>query len=144
MKIAIVGATMLCLPGLAHASGQLLPLSPSTVTFRSHSACLAALEDAYTKDRRQVVPRNLEANGDTREVGLDTKGIEKIGRKTARYEATIWYANGRYRPDLQQTETSHSYRHEIRQCHGKTMKTTGDQGYTLSTFDPADPPASPK
>lgn len=139
----MVGAAALCLPALAHASGQ-LPLPPSTETFKSHQACLAAMEGAYADDRKQVVPRIVEANGDTREVSLDTKGIERLGRKTARYEATIWYANGRYRPDLRQTETSHSYRHQIRQCDGKAMKTTGDQGYTLSTFDPADPPVNQK
>jgi len=139
----MAGVAALCLPTLAHASGY-IPLPPSTETFKSHSACLAALDDAYAEDRKQVVPRSVEANGDTREVGLDTKGVERAGRITARYEATVWYHNGGYRPDLQQTETSHSYEHRIRQCDGKTMKTTGDQGYTLSTFDPVDPPGSPK
>lgn len=44
MRTAMVCAAVLCLPTPAQASGH-LPLPPATETFKSHSACLAALED---------------------------------------------------------------------------------------------------
>ncbi|MBR0781066.1 hypothetical protein [Bradyrhizobium iriomotense] len=138
-------AATLCLPTLAHAGGR-LPISPVTKSFKSHRACVASLEATYAEDRRQIVPRAIDANGNTRETNLLTKGIERLGPKTARYDATIWYHNGGLRADLpgQQLETSHSYRHRIRQCEGRVMTTSGGDGYTLSTFDAADTPDRPK
>lgn len=145
LRMAVGWAATLCVPALAHASGQ-LPLPPVTETFKSHQTCLAALEAAYAEDRKLVVSRTVEANGNTREVSLVTKGVERLGPKTARYDATIWYHNGALRTDLPapQIETNHSYRHELRRCDGRTMQTTGDQGYTLSAFDPVDKPNSSK
>jgi len=135
----------LCLPTLAHAGGQ-LPILPVTENFKSHQACVAALEAAYAEDRKQVAPLTVDANGSRRQIELITKGMERIGFRRARYDATIWYHNGGLRADLpeQQIETSHSYEHRIRQCDGRTMKISGEQGYTLSTFDSVEAAASPK
>lgn len=147
LRMAVGWAATLCVPALAHASGQLsLDFEPAFVTVKSHQACVAALEAAYAEDRKLVVSRTVEANGNTREVSLVTKGVERLGPKTARYDATIWYHNGALRTDLPepQIETSHSYKHQIRRCDGRTMQTTGDQGYTLSTFDPVDAPNGSK
>ena len=145
VRMAVGWTAALCVPALAHASGQ-LPLPPVTETFKSHQTCLAALEAAYAQDRKQVVSRTVEANGNTREISLVTQGVERLGPKTARYDATIWYHTGGLRADLPepQVETSHSYKHQIRRCDGRTMKTTGDQGYTLSTFDLVDRPNGSK
>lgn len=145
VTMAMGWTTALCLPTLAHASGQ-VPIFPVTENFKSHQACVAALEAAYAEDRKQVAPLTVDANGSRRQVELITKGMERIGSKSARYDAMIWYHNGGLRADLpeQQIETSHSYEHRIRQCDGRTMKTSGEQGYTLSTFDPVEAAASPK
>ena len=134
-RMALVGAMASCMPTLAHASGQ-LPVPPSTEQFKSHEACLAALEDTYAQDKKQIRPKKREANGDTREVTLDTKGIESLGPNHARYEATLWYHNGRLDSELQKTETSHTYERLLSECTDKTLQTSGENGYTLSTFDP--------
>ncbi len=126
-------ALHLALP--AEASGQ-LPVPPETRTFESHQACVAALDLAAAEDRQQVAPRTTDANGDTREVALETKGIERIDATTALYDSTLWFHNGKFRPELQQTETTHSYEHFLRRCDSEVMTITGDRGYTLATFDP--------
>lgn len=143
--LAMGWATALCLPTPADASGQ-LPTLPSTESFKSHRACVAALEAAHAQDRRQVAPLTVDANGSRHQVELITKGVERIGSNSARYDATLWYHNGEPRPDMPKgtVETNHTYEHRIRQCDGRTMKTSGEQGYTLSTFDPVQAEDSPK
>lgn len=145
LGMAMACAVVLCPPAPAHASGQ-MPILGVSVSFKSHQACVAALEAAYAEDRKQVIPLRVEANGDRREVSLTTKGVERIGPELALYDATIWYHNGGLRIDLpaRQIETSHSYEHRVRRCDGNTMKTSGEQGYTLGTFDPVDTPDRPK
>ncbi|MCV9907637.1 hypothetical protein OIV19_08420 [Brucella sp. HL-2] len=55
---------------------------------------------------------------------------------TATYDATIWYHNGHRRDDLKEMEYNNSYAHRLRICEGKIMRTTGEDGYTQSTFGP--------
>lgn len=137
VPIAIGSAIALCLPTLASASGQ-IQIFPMTQTYRSHQACLAALETAYAQDRKQVAPLTIDAEGRRQQVELFTKGVEKINARRARYDATLWFHSGWRRTDLPATpiETSHSYAHRIRECTGRVMKMSGEDGYTLSTFDP--------
>lgn len=143
--IAIAGMVGLGLPALAHASGQ-MPIMASQVAFKSHRACVKALDNAYAQDRGLVAPRKVEPDGRRSEVSLSTQGVERLGANHVRYDATLWFHYGSLRTDLpeQQIETSHTYEHRIRQCVGKTMKVTGEQGYTMSTFDPVEAPRSPK
>jgi len=134
-RMALAGVMASSMATFTHASGQ-LPVPPSTEQFKSHEACFAALEDTYTEDMKQIRPKKREPNGDVREVTLDTKGIERLGPKHARYEATLWYHNGRLNSELQKTETSHTYERLLSECTDKTLQTSGENGYTLSTFDP--------
>lgn len=145
MALACAAAVVFFPPAPGSASGQ-MRIFTAPVSFKSHQACVAALEEAYAEDRRQAAPLNVEASGDRREVSLITKGVQRTGPRLAIYDATIWYHNGRLRIDLpqQQIETSHSYEHRVRRCDGNILKTSGEQGHTLSTFDPADKPASAK
>lgn len=145
LRRAAVCAAALGLSALAHASGQMSILSVP-VRFASHQACVAALEAAYAEDARQVTPLTVAADGKRREVTVDSKGVERLDPQLARYEVTIWYHNGGLRTDLPQPqiETSHSYEHPIRQCEGKTLKTSGNRGYTLSTFEPVTAPEPPQ
>ena len=133
--MALAGAVASSMPTLTHASGH-LPVPPSTEQFKSHQACLAALQGTYAEDKKQIRAKTREANGDIREVALDTKGIESLGPRHARYEATLWYHNGRFDSELQKTETSHTYERLLSECTDKTLQTSGENGYTLSTFDP--------
>ncbi len=142
MRAIVGGAGVLWLPAEAISSG-VFPLLPSSETFGSHVACVDALKAAYAADLGQVAAKAVSPAGDTREVSLDSKGVERLGDGKARYEATLWYHNGGFRLDLKQTETSHSYTHSIRICEGVTMTVSGDQGYTLSTFEPAAVPDNP-
>lgn len=135
---AVLSSTIgLCLPALASASGQ-IQIFPTTQTFRSHQACRDALEAAYAEDRKQIAPLTIDAQGRRQQVELFTKGVEKIGQRRARYDATLWFHSGWRRTDLPATpiEASHSYAHRIRECVSRVMKTSGEDGYTLSTFDP--------
>lgn len=144
LRHVMVCITALGLSALAHASGQ-MPILAVPEHFASHQACVAALEAAYAEDARQVAPLTVAADGKRREVTMDSKGVERLGPQLARYDVTIWYHNGGLRTDLPepQIETSHSYEHPIRQCEGKTMKTSGNRGYTLSTFEPVTAPEPP-
>ena len=145
LRRVIACVVALGLSTLAHASGQ-MPILALPIHFASHQACVAALEAAYAEDAKQVTPLTVAADGTRREVTVDSTGVERLGPQLARYDATIWYHNGGLRTDLPhpQIETSHSYEHPIRQCEGKTMKTSGNRGYTLSTFEPVAAPEPPQ
>ena len=88
------------------------------------------------KTRNRSARRSAKRTAIPREVTLDTKGIESLGPSHARYEATLWYHNGRFDSELQKTETSHTYERLLSECTDKTLQTSGENGYTLSTFDP--------
>jgi hypothetical protein len=135
LRLALAGAGVLSTVPPALGSGQ-VTVPPTSQTYASPAACLAALEEAHAQDRGRVVARTVAANGDTREVVLVTTGVERTGADTARYEVTLWYHHGRLRPDLQQVETAHSYERRHHRCDGAVMTTTGENGFTLSTFDP--------
>lgn len=126
--------------GPALASGT-LPMVPVTQDYGSFTACRAALAAQAAADRAAATPRQTAADGTTREVTLDTTGIgagpADMGPETARYDAVLWYHHGRPDPALGQTEVSHSYEHRLMVCAGPVMTTTGETGYTLSTFEPA-------
>lgn len=127
----------------AHASGR-LPAVSTTEAFTTDAACLAALRGHEAEDRRQVSPKIVTGDGGTREVSLDTSGVEADGTAGARYDATLWWHNGIPRTDLRQVEISHSYRHRIRECTGRVLRTTSEDGYTASTFTAAEPSTSPR
>jgi hypothetical protein len=67
---------------------------------------------------------------------LITEGIERIDDDRAQYDARIWYHHGGRHDDTEKMEVSHSYTHRLRMCEGKTMRTSGEDGYTSSTFEP--------
>lgn len=138
MKMIVSGIVALCLSAFAYASGRTLPITTEQ-SFESPQSCLATLEKEYTREKSQIVPRTIDADGKTREINLITKGIERIDAETARYEAKLWYHHGLFRRGEERIETSHSWDHYVRECNGKTLRTTHDRGYTLSTFDPVDP-----
>jgi len=124
--------------GSALASG-IMEMPPISETLKSHRVCLARLEAAQTADRRQVAPPVELPDGQIREVTVEDKsgGIKSLGRQHARYEARVWYHNGRARADLGKIETSHSWNGQLLECRGKVLTTTNSNGFTLSTFDDA-------
>ncbi|TPM37207.1 hypothetical protein [Mesorhizobium sp. B2-3-4] len=132
---AMLGAMAWCVPVAAHASGH-VPVPSSSQEFTSHEACRAMLQEAYDADRKQIAPMKRASNGDTHEVALETKGVESIGPQRARYEATVWFDNGRFDNKLQATETSHTFERHLRECWGKTLRVSGENGFTMSTWDP--------
>lgn len=133
LPIGIIGAAILSIP--AYASSR-LPIPPTTQQFSSFQACVAALEGFSKEDRARVVAKTRDTNGDTREIDLDTKGIEHLAAAHARYEATIWAHYGRFDAKLGGTETSHSFEQRLRECKGSTLSISGENGFTLSTFTP--------
>jgi hypothetical protein len=126
----------LCSATVTRASGR-LPLFPTTQTFKSNSACIAALRNFLAEDQKQALAERADAKGNTQEVQLITTGITFINRTRAQYDATLWYHHGRFRAELQQVEVSHSFEHRLRECDSNILRTSGDKGFTLSTWEPA-------
>ena len=56
--------------------------------------------------------------------------------KAARYEARVWYHNGRLLEGSLQYAVSHSWEQTNLECQGKVLITKNASGYTLSTFEP--------
>ncbi|WP_173009364.1 hypothetical protein [Methylobacterium sp. P1-11] len=137
--VGVVGVVAVS-PMAAFASGQ-LPAQTMVEVLASDTACLDTLRALAAEDRRQVAPKSAMADGMIREVSLDTSGVERTGPASARYDATLWWHNGTPRTDRPQVETSHSYSHRIRECDGRVLRTTGEDGYTSSTFAPSGPAA---
>lgn len=128
---------VLVLPGLsipAEAGGR-MAMPPVRQALASPAACAAEIEARASADRRAVVARRVAADGATREVTLQTQGIERHGPESLRYEATLWYHHGRVRAELGQIETSHSFEKTVLECEGAMLTTSGEKGFTLSTFE---------
>ncbi len=126
----------LCSVTATHASGH-LPIIPTTQTFKTHSACVVALQGFLAEDRKRAHAERTDAKGDTQEVQLITKGLKLIDRTEAQYDGTMWFHYGRFRAELEQVEVSHSFEHRLRECDGNILRVSGDMGFTLSTFEPA-------
>lgn len=103
-------------------------------------ACLARLHAAEAADRAAALARTADADGTSREVKVEakTRGVERVGRKRARYATRIWYRHGRPRPDLGQIEYSHSWEEQSLECRGRELTTRSSRGHTLSTFEDAE------
>lgn len=106
----------------------------------NHRACLARLHTAEKTDRAAALAQTAYADGTSREVMVEprTLGVERIGRKRARYAARILYRHGRLRPDLGQIEYSHSWEEQSLECRGRELITKNSRGHTLSTFEDAE------
>lgn len=104
----------------------------------SFKACLAQIEARALEHRKLLKARTFGPDGGFREVGIEaiSNGIKITDRKNARYEAKIWYHNGRLLKDGTQYEISHSWNHSGYECRSKTLIINASQGYTLSTFEP--------
>lgn len=120
---------------VVHASGR-LPLPPVDEEYGSHSACVRALDTYYKENLAEIRSKSIAPNGEVSEVRLITDGIRHTAHDSATYDATVWYHHGRRRDDLQELENNNSYKHRLRICQGKIMRTTGEDGYTQSTFGP--------
>ena len=104
----------------------------------SFEACLAQLEERASEHRKQLISRTFAPDGGFREVNLEalSEGVKITGRKSARYEAKIWYHNGSPNKDGTQYEINHSWDQSGYDCREKTLIINASQGYTLSTFEP--------
>ncbi len=122
----------------AQASGY-IPMPDNHETLPSFRACLARLEAAKAGDAKTVQPRTVAADGSTSEVAVESRssGIERNGKKKARYHGRIWYAHGRIAAhDAAQREVSHSWQEQELLCDGRKLTIKSAQGYTLSSFEP--------
>lgn len=125
------------LTNAAFASGYM-----TTPEFRqkmpSFKACLKQLEANASANCKQLKPRTFDPDGGFQEVTIQAigDGVETTGRNSARYDAKLWYHNGRLNKDGTQYEINHSWTQNGYECRGKTMIINGSQGYTLSTFEP--------
>jgi hypothetical protein len=121
----------------AFASGQ-IAMPERRETLVSYKACLAHLNTSAAEHRAQVKPRTFKQDGGFQEVYLEDRsgGVKVTGRKAARYEARIWWHNGRLLEDGTQYEISHSWNGTNKECRGKVLIINNASGYTLSTFEP--------
>lgn len=127
----------LALPFASAVASDEVELPPMHEMLPSHRACLARLHAAEKTDRAAALARTPYADGTSREVKVEAKtmGVERIGRERARYAARIWYEHGRPRPDLGQTEYSHSWDEQRLECRGRELIVNSSRGHTLSTFE---------
>jgi hypothetical protein len=104
----------------------------------SFKACLKQLEATAAANRKQLKPRTFDPDGGFQQVSIQaiSDGVETTGRNSARYDAKLWFHNGRLNKDGTQYEINHSWTQSGFECRGKTMIINGSQGYTLSTFEP--------
>lgn len=137
-----VVAALLC-ANAASASGY-LPMPERRETLTSHKACVARLNTAAAQLRAQVKPRAFRGDGSFQQINLEDRsgGVKTTSREAARYEARLWYHNGRLLEGGTQYEINHSWNHTNLECKGKVLIMTNAQGYTLSTFEPV-PTATP-
>jgi hypothetical protein len=143
IAISVGAAAAVLCATTAFASGY-MPMPEWREVLANHKACVAQLEARSSEQRKQVKPRTFNADSGFQEIYLEDRsdGVKVINRKTARYEARIWYHNGRLLEDGKQYEISHSWDETNQECRGKVLIVTNSQGYTLSTFEPV-PPKGP-
>ncbi|NLR75546.1 hypothetical protein [Leeia aquatica] len=134
-----LAGVMLALPILCQASGS-LPIPESKQSYPSFNACVEALKTQYLADQQRVSALQTLPEGRTRQISLESKGVQVFGKDKAGYDATLWYHNGAPRADLQQMEVSHSFEERGYECQGPQMILRGRNGYTLSTFEPMSQP----
>jgi hypothetical protein len=122
----------------ATASGT-MSLPEQKETLSSYRSCVVRLKQAMKEDKAAPAPRKLREDGSTREVTLDmrSKGVEKLGKQHARYEARVWYHHGRATAEGSQVEVNHSWEHRALECMGNVLTTNASNGFTSSTFEPA-------
>lgn len=141
--VRAAGAVLLgaVIAGPALASGY-IPAIEDRVPQASYAACLAKLEAAAKEDQAQVSPRTFAADGSTRQVTVEpiSKGVEKTGRKKARYQAKVWYTNGAPRADLGKMVYRASWQETNLTCEGKVLVSNASQGFTSEGYGPLESP----
>lgn len=135
----LLASLLLMLPILSQASGS-LPIPESKQSFRNFQACVDALKAQYQSDQQHVSALQVLPDGHTRQVSLDSNGVQTTDKHRAYYKATLWYHNGAPRTDLQQMEVSHSFEERRYECQDRQLIQQGQNGYTLSTFEPMGKP----
>jgi hypothetical protein len=122
---------------VAMASG-FSPMPEVRQTFPSFKACVANLRTTNAEHLRRVKPKTFNTDGGFQEVYLEDRsgGVKVFKHKAARYEARVWYHNGRLLEGSLQYAVSHSWEQTNLECQGKVLITKNASGYTLSTFEP--------
>jgi hypothetical protein len=99
------------------------------------------LNETAAIQRGQVKRRRFNAERGFQEIHLEdrTGGVKMQGRKTARYEARVWYHNGRLLEDGTQFEINHSWSETNDECRDNILISNDASGFTMSTFEPVLP-----
>ena len=136
---AIIPVALAALVATQATASGMMSLPEQKETLSSYRSCVVRLKQAMKEDKAAPAPRKLREDGSTREVTLDmrSKGVEKLGKQHARYEARIWYHHGRATAEGSQIEVNHSWEHRALECKGNVLTTNASTGFTSSTFEPA-------
>jgi hypothetical protein len=136
---AIIPVALAALVATQATASGMMSLPEQKETLSSYRSCVVRLKQAMKEDKAAPAPRKLREDGSTREVTLDmrSKGVEKLGKQHARYEARIWYHHGRATAEGSQIEVNHSWEHRALECKGNVLTTNASNGFTSSTFEPA-------
>ncbi|WP_147291730.1 hypothetical protein [Sphingorhabdus pulchriflava] len=139
MNWAILPVALAALVATPATASGTMSLPEQKETLSSYRSCVVRLKQAMKEDKAAPTPRKLRDDGSTREVTLDmrSKGVEKLGKQHARYEARIWYHHGRATAEGSQIEVSHSWEHRALECKGNVLTINASNGFTSSTFEPA-------
>lgn len=139
-RSGIISCSMIALAffgtGTSPRAGGRLQMPTIAKVLASHAACAAEMESLAAEDGKAVEAKTTASDGTTREVTLQTEGMQRLAPDRLRYEATLWFHHGKMRADLGQMEISHSFEKTTRECEGRTLMIQDEGGFTLSTFDP--------
>lgn len=140
-----VGAVLLCVmvAGPALASGYIPPLE-----FReqqaSHAVCIAKMEEIAQQNAGAVKAKTIAEDGVSREVTLEaiSKGVERLSKDKAWYQAKLWYANGWPRRDIGKMVYRASWEKTNLTCEGKVLISSNSKGFTSEGFGPLETPVA--
>ncbi len=146
-KLLVIG--LLASSSIAHASTTLPPFVDKT-KFKSHADCVASLRDDLQQDRDATTNSWVGfRDGMTRKVTLITDGLVTQSRNVTIYRSELWRSFGAPidRPAVPETDVtsgevkasqiriSAKYEKRLSVCTRRTKTVTGEEGYTMDTFE---------
>lgn len=144
----VLMASFVFVPVSVRASGHIGPWPLAGQIFRSHSACVAHLESLQREDAAIADPQPISTaeDGTTKQRLVQTKGIEKVDRRTARYAVHVGHQFRMPRPDINAIRTTYSYEERKWVCQGRRLSGEGRNGYYLDGYEylqPREPQKTP-
>lgn len=140
-RMAVLFGVLMAGPALA--SGYIPPIEVRDVK-ASHAACVAVMDKIAQQNAAAVKSKTFAADGSSHEVTLEaiSKGVERLSKTKAQYQAKLWYSNGTPRADISKTMYRASWDETNLTCQSKVLIAKNSQGFTSEGFSPPETPPS--